>query len=294
MSESGNHTELTVDVHNELIQRERSELPEHPSRMTFRGRYKHVDSALVKLLGTDTLKKFGKVNFLDYAGGVLHFGSPTVHDLIDLLKGIEVKVNATVVDKFIPDNLVPNYSEVKYLLPQERPLTEKYDLVRLLRLIEHISKDEYNEIRESLIPQIREGGIFITSQILYYFKDFGEREMRQSPIIKIMQKQDGVLVPISILPDTVVPFVTDLDTYAVFRQDVQNRNKGIKIIMHDEDLRGAKYLINRNIEMGVKALDFEYSQVASKHEATMPGDISKILELNASKAHEYFQSGAML
>lgn len=203
MSEVG--SEVPVPGIKEL---ERKELPNDPEKMTFRGRYEHVDRKILDLIGIQDLNKGETIRVLDFAGGVLNFGSPTAHDLSDKITEAGLKAEIDVVDKFLPPDLKPSYFSVGYHDNLDSA-QGTYDIIRSLRVLEWIDYEEYEKIRVHLLDHLKEGGIFVTNQYVKKIKtysDFTTSSSAGTPmVIKIMQKREGSLVPIALLPDAIVP-----------------------------------------------------------------------------------------
>lgn len=221
-------------------------LPEDPRNLTFRGRYEQLDRFLLhNLLHLDKIKGSREIRVLDFAGGVLEFGSPTAHDLYDAIQSSGHNPEITVVDKNIPQDLTPSYPTIKYSeeLPSGRG---KFNIVRMLRFEEHVDYASYEDARKGVIELLREGGIFITTQPVGYWKrdSYDEVLITGSPVIKIMQKRKGELVPLRIFPDTLVPnyynpFMHDNrnEEYEKFKQKVKTGEEEIKAEL---DMRGYK------------------------------------------------------
>src|SRR5260221_8945235 len=88
-------------------------LPEDPSRLTFRGRYDHLDAYVAASI-LDKIPKGARIRILEFGGGVLPSGSPTTHDLYETILHSEHIPVATVVDNYIPSNLSPIYPDIDY------------------------------------------------------------------------------------------------------------------------------------------------------------------------------------
>ena len=238
---------------SEPISADKSEwrlLPDDPDRMTFRGRYDHVDRAVLDLIHAKDLPQDTQLRVLDFAGGILSFGSPTAHDLEDRIKENGVEAEIDVVDKYIPPDLNPHRPEINYY--QSLDSAEgTYDIVRALRLTQFIKIDEYEAIRKNLVAHLKEGGIFISNQGIEFRKyDFdGNYHVPMfagyNRPIKIMQKRNGVLVPLALLPDTKSPHPpTETDSrapsrdylvnYQKWRNDIQSGKAEIVRELHQE------------------------------------------------------------
>lgn len=220
--------EIQLDPNEPLFnppagQKNWNKLPEESRRMTFHGRYDLQDRYLLKMLDVDSYPKDRDISVLDFAGGILSSGSPTAEDLYSKIRSSDHNAVIHVVDSYFPKRLKPDIKEVKYLKSLEADPQKEFDIVRVLRLVEHISGKEYEQIREKLIERIREGGIFIATQKLGYLRrdSYGGLDKRKlkSPVIKIMQKRNGIMIPIALLPDSQVPVVPNGSFFGIYEDN---------------------------------------------------------------------------
>jgi len=265
-------------------QQEARELPEDPSKMTFRGRYDALDRKTFELAGLDRAPKDRPVRILDFAGGVMAFGSPTAHDLVDKVEASDHKAEVDVVDTSIPDELKPNYPEVQYH-PSMDDVDGEFDIVRMLHLVEHVRKEEYDRIREQLVNRVREGGLFIATQ--YFDKKFSRDPERSSGPLpathKIMQKREGKLVPIELFPDSPPPgpdhqHENFLEAYKQFREDVRVGKATVTTELATDGLQRVEDWINADNRPWKQVLQEEKAEVWT---GNAHGDIRKTLAKNA-------------
>jgi hypothetical protein len=285
-------------------------LPEHPFNQTFRGRYEYLDTQMLDLIGVEKLPSGTEINVLDFAGGVLPFGSPTAHDLFDAIQGIGLKPKITVVDKNIPANLEPNYPEIKYKNSID-DVKGDLDIVRILHLAEYIgetiSQEEYDEIHRKLSSQLREGGLMITSQRLFWINERTDGNQRPfPPVIKIMQKRNGILMPIALIPDSLVvynykslganydPKNPDLDMtlYLDFRESVLNGTAEIKRGVDSTGFETTVSALNENINNALTALNKDNYYLHTY--PPNPGDILGYLKVCSGGASDRFAAGKRL
>jgi hypothetical protein len=190
-------------------------LPEHYRNMTFPGRYNAQMAEIFSMIHLESLPDRAEVNFLDMAGGMLPTGSPTAHDALDGMSDLGAHAHITVVDRqYDPQSVAPLYPEIDYLteldnLPSER----KFHIIRMMHLVEHVSLDEYTKIRQDLVSRLEEGGLFIVTQNIGYEIPSGRqdtlvRTFRQ--VVKVMQKRGEDLIPIALMPDTLMPLHDEL------------------------------------------------------------------------------------
>lgn len=227
------------------------QLPECPSGLTFRGRYSHVDKRLIELCGINQLQKGSIVRVLDVGCGILNFGSPTMHDLWDALIEAGIHPEMVGVDQTIPKDLVPTYSKITY--QPHLPVCGEFDVVRMLRVWEHMSQNAYDELRTKALGLLRDGGCFIATQAIGRWKlDSAGYDLRRvGPAVKIAQKREGKLVAVDLLPDTILPwnscFMGDkrvLADYALYRKRVSKGEEDIAIIYDERNLESVISYLN--------------------------------------------------
>lgn len=204
------------------------DLPEDPKKMTFPGRYSHADRVISEMVGTTG----NKVRVLDYGSGLLNHGSPTAVDLAKSLKAHGNQVEMVAYDIHQPENFSPADQDIEYKTRLERSDTQ-FDIVRMFHVAEHVRDEmKLREIREDITKRLREGGFFLTTQ--YFYEEVGRdahgsRVKPAGQAIKIMQKVNGELKAIALLPDANLgwnPGQQDmwggksLDDYHQFRQQV--------------------------------------------------------------------------
>lgn len=286
-----------------LREQEARELPEDPSKMTYRGRYENLDIETLQLIGLEEMPKDKELRFLDFAGGVLPFGSPTAHDLIDRIESAGHKVDITVVDKFIPEDFHPDYKEVRY--SQSLGETKKrFDVVRVLNLVEHLSKMKYEEIRKQLVKRLRVGGLFISTQGLQYYYQGNDDIFLLPPIIKIMQKRTdklgrSVMVPIGLLPEPVVAWTASsawgrkghdeiLLEYSKFRNDVKEGREKIPKELDEDGFKTALRFMNCDIPTTLRVLQSETFGVLPEGKTENSGDILAVIKENRKDVKDWF------
>jgi hypothetical protein len=206
-----------------------NELPDDPSRITFSGRYPQADKALSELM-TEKLAKGEKFKILDFASGILLHGSPTATDLADEIQSKGGKPFIVAVDNYQPEGFTPNDPRIEYST-EIPPRENNFDSVRMFHLHEHVDYLEYEKIKKSIIEKLREGGFFITTQYFtetYGLRDTygGEKHKSFGQIIKILQKREGELKLVSLIPDSNLGYqfnmltLLDKNNYSKFREEV--------------------------------------------------------------------------
>lgn len=272
---------------------EAKELPEDPQKMTYRGRYEHLDKKMTDLICLKELPKNKTVRFLDFAGGVLSFGSPTAHDIVDEFKESGHQADVSVVDTNIPEEFNPNHSEAHYLKSLEESEGE-FDVVRVLHLLEHVEEDEYKEIRKKLIKKLKVGGLFISTQGLSRYHQSSDDIYKLDPVIKIMQKRktkfgQSVLVPIALLPDSIVPWNEgDLSEYIKLREEVRKGEKTIPKALDEEGFKKVLRHLNHDIPRSLEQLQDETFGVLGERDTQNSGNIMEVMEENAKNTNEWF------
>lgn len=206
-----------------------AELPDNPSRITFPGRYMHVDKVLSELIA-EKLSRGEQLKVLDFASGFLVHGSPIATDLADEIQNNGGKPLIMAVDNYLPEGFSPNDPRIKY----SKEITQKednLDVVRLFHLKEHIAWEEYQNIKKLVIENLREGGFFITTQYfeeIYGLRDTygGDKTREFGTMIKIMQKREGRLFLVELVPDAGTGYnfnsleASDPKNYLEFRKKV--------------------------------------------------------------------------
>lgn len=285
--------ENKISEEKDRREEEIKELPENPKRMTYRGRYEHLDKEMMDLVDLKELPKDKTVRFLDFAGGVLSFGSPTAHDIVDKFKESGHQTDISVVDTDIPKEFNPSHPEVHYLKSLEES-EGKFDVIRVLHLVEHIKEDEYKEIRKKLIKKLKVGGLFISTQGLARYHQSSEDIFRLDPVIKIMQKRktkfgQSTLVPIALLPDPIVPWNEgDLSEYTKFREEVRRGEKTIPKVLDEEGFKKVLRHLNHDIPYSLKKLQDETFGVLGEIDTQNSGDIMEIIKENAKDTKKWF------
>jgi hypothetical protein len=275
------------------------EISDQPENMTFRGRYAHLDKRLFDLIGNSE-DESKDLRMLDFGGGVLSFGSPTAHDFIDEAKRRGFFASVDVIDKNIPQDFSPKYPQVNY---SEGMVSAKgtYDVIRALRVLEWIPPEEYEKYREELIAHLKEGGLFIANQRRRNVKstpggDEYERFHSGEMLIKIMQKREGKLVPIDLLPEVKVPqpdtvSMTPEDymqNYSRLREDIRSG----KINLVEETARESyETVLGMLRQLEIEALDTDVTKVSYNRQigfmaSSKFADNSNLLEILAENASE--------
>lgn len=213
---------------------EAKQLPVEPWNMTFRGRYSQQDQEIAQRLA---VTPGTEVTMLDFAGGVMPFGSPTAHDFIDTYASLGGNATVTVVDSTIPDDLTPSYPDVNYFDQLDKVESHTFDVVRALHVIEHMKPEDYKETRQQLVDRTRDGGILVVTQRIWTWSMKRQERIFRSPMIKVMQKRGDALMPVMLLPDTYVPwngspnahtYEEHLEDYHKFREKVTSGKVSIK------------------------------------------------------------------
>ena len=186
-------------------------LPEEPGRMTYRRRYEHIDNHLCAyLIDFRSVSRDKKMRVLDIGCGVSKFGSPTLHDLWDAMRDkhyMPTQLRFVGVDVCAAEVVTPTYP-IQYITDlRDLSAREQFDIIRMLRIVEHVTSEEYERLRREGLSRVRDGGFFICTQQLGRWKlDSCGYDLRKlSPIIKIMQRRRRTFVTVALLPDALLP-----------------------------------------------------------------------------------------
>ncbi|MDP3794593.1 MAG: methyltransferase domain-containing protein [bacterium] len=244
---------------------ERRELPEDIRSFTFRGRYDHVNQRLIELAQLAALPPKTKIRVLDVGCGVLHFGSPTLHDLWDALAAHRIEPVIVGVDPNIPPALKPSYRKIRYRSTMGKT-RGTFDIVRMLHVIEHVAPHEYEELRNEALRRLRDGGLFIVSQQIARWKrdSRGEYPRLMDPVTKIAQRRGWGMEPVDLLPDVRLPaqcgfgFLLDPEQHALqyqeFRERLRNGLETMPITINERGFAAALRVLE---DASWKALDHE-------------------------------------
>lgn len=308
MSEPGNNgveaSEIDKSVNNQPHQEEWNILPERPEALTYRGRYDVLDKKIIDLIGLNNFHSEKPIRVLDFGAGVLSFGSPTAHDLIDKIEATNNQAQIEVVDTNIPNDLNPSYSEVKYHHNINKAQGQ-FDIVKALRVFEHLPKDEINEVSQNLMDKVREGGIYVSTPIMTRYKEVGSGVEHPLPtFIKILQKREGHMIPIAVLPATnVYPkpsglggFITEEESsyrqkYETYRKAVMEGKESTDQGFDQEGLTETLTLIGKYGDIRILETDFVSIPTDGyvKNEFHDPAKtVLDQLEQNATKTAENF------
>jgi hypothetical protein len=248
----------TID---EIKEEEQKVLPEDPEKLTYRGRYDELDKNTLKLIQIETLPKNTPLDILDIGSGVLEFGAPTLHDLDDRIKKTGHKANITGIDPQMPESINPSHPDIKYYKSTSE-VTGSFDIVRILRVAEHIETSAYEELKKYATDSLRDGGLLILTQYLGYMhfdKYYGDYSVKKlPPLTKIVQKRGNKLVTISLEADPKTPFnfndFSNLDNYKNFRNKVAS---GQEKIIPELDVKGYNMSVGVLQKYPAECLDFE-------------------------------------
>jgi hypothetical protein len=301
--------ERLTSSHEQYIQLVRSApdarlLPENPSRMTFRGRYRHVDRVLQDCLFSH-IPQGTQIRVLDFGAGVLETGSPTDHDTHDMLTSCGLTPHIIAVDPYMPESLHPLYLDILYTksLPED---DAPVHIVKLLHVREHMRNtsggaEQYNQVRADLLRRLADGGVCISTQDFYRVRwgMQGEDYIQLPTLLKVVQKRGDTFVTLALLPDCIIPYSfcswglpldpqenrkhreRYLEGYQEYRQAVQNGERTLPIILnidgYNDIVQGTEHCYGEGF-------------LAQEEETLAPisRDIERILEESRRHAAEFF------
>lgn len=235
------------------------ELPENPEETFYHGQYQKLDDYVcIKILKLDEFSLIGKrVKLLDVDSGVNSNGSPVSQDFCERLKETGAEPEVTALGKDYQERVAYD-SECKYV-DDLKSLDQNahFDIIRLFYFGKDLEPSRYDEImsnreeldkrREQIVNRLKEGGLLIALQDMKGLgtsrDSFGDRrEIEYQPFIKIMQKREGMLVPIGLFPSSYLPLKHESgdlirddffaweqyeEAYLKFREKVNNRQERI-------------------------------------------------------------------
>ncbi|NYZ75389.1 hypothetical protein H0O03_03985 [Candidatus Micrarchaeota archaeon] len=178
-------------------------------RYTFPGRHAHVDSFLAKEF-VRHLPKGSTLRFLDMGVAPGQKGAVTTLEAVKKFRLVGASVEAHAVDKDVPDSIAGSKSlGVHYhrLNVEEQALpVNNADIIRASNLLKYVS--DKKAVREKIVAALREGGLYVETS---YPQNFGLDVHGHWAITMVLQKREGRLVPIQLLPSAPPAQVTGLE-----------------------------------------------------------------------------------
>ncbi len=253
---------------------EKRQLPDIPQWMTFRGRYVHTDKKLIEYIKLED-HHGSVIRVLDVGCGVLPFGSPTLHDLWDVLSIHGVKPVMVGVDANLPCNIEPTYLDITYAAELNQ-VSGKFDVVRMLHLVEHLKGKDYNTLRNAALSKLRQGGIFVATQKLESYNPRKEYWSLLPPSIKIAQKVADGIRAITLLPEVqlrswMLGYVLggiDLGAYAQHKKNILEGKEKMPLKLA---LGQHKEVMEHLVYFKPDALDYE--SMWREYGGRYPGDV---------------------
>jgi hypothetical protein len=259
--------ERLTSSHEQYIQLVRSApdarlLPENPSRMTFRGRYAHVEKFLADTIFSH-IPQGTQIRVLDFGAGVLETGSPTDHDTHDMLTSCGHTPHIIAVDPFMPESLHPLYLDILYTksLPED---DTPVHIVKLLHVQEHLGSTLYQSIRSELLKRLTDGGLFITTNSFYRSRWdlYGEDHLQLPTLLKVLQKRGEQCIPLALLPDCMIPY--GFSSWGLSMDPEENKQERQTYLSGYEQFR--QEVLRGEIELPVELKMYEYGRIVSKVE----------------------------